>query len=235
MAKKKAKRYFTVTETNQITIRETVSSPFDKISVRIPVDADPEKVRETLLLCCNGYDKVWQADITTKFLIGKTCLVIQGRKLYRDYGYGSFEAFMKAEVYRPTLKRSTVWKGIRAAKAFPEATAAQLAAVPEKNLPVATGIAHRAKLTGKAAIKLLLEAEQQPDFVERHNGPASRPGFAVIRVVTSKSFKKEFEKWLGNREAEEALKTAIRVPDKHHHQVEHATAHVVNGGVHVAV
>lgn len=194
-----------------LSIRETLPAPLDRISIHISPNADPDKIRETLKTLTGGSVDVDRVGKALKFVIGKACLMVKQRKLYRGYGFKSNEAWLKAEVYRPGLSHGTVWKGIRAVKAFPETPAEQLAGIPEQSLTTAAQMILRKRLKGRAAAKLLGEAERMPsdEFADQYGQEALRTGFAVIRVVTTKTFKKEFERIAGE-DPEEFLKDLIR-------------------------
>ncbi len=194
----------------ELAIRETLS-PMERVQISISPASPPERVREAVSRLATDAVQVGLADKALKFLVGKACLMVKQRKLFRVYGFKSNEAWLKAEVYRPGLSHGTVWKGIRAVKAFPEAEAATLAQIPEQNLATAAQMVLRKRLTGKPAAKLLGEAEKMPsdEFADKYTGEALRTGFAVIRVVTSKSFAKEFHR-LAGEDPEGFLKELLR-------------------------
>lgn len=214
------------TDVHPIAIRETLPAPLDRLSIHISPTANPAKIRETLEICCRGIVNVERADRALKFLIGKQCLIIKARKLFREYGYQSFEAFLQAEVVRPGLKRQSVMTGIRACKTWPEASADLLAGLPHQNLTLAAGIAKRGHLTGTRAEQLLEEARKlsPEELAARHDVRCGHGSFAVIRVVTSKSFQREFERWLGDQDAEQILRDLVHnkavrrsvTPQPHH-------------------
>lgn len=187
-------------------IRETLPAPAETIRVSIPQNADPAKIRQTLEGCCQGYQAVDHARSVTKYMIGKLCLVIKQRKLYREWGYKNLQTFCQGEVYRPSLEKSTVYKAIRAVKAWPWATVEQLGAIPDDVLSIAAQRVTKGHLTRPAAEKVLEEAA----VVEPETRHRSRYG--VIRIVVTKSFKREFERWLGDRDAEGVLRKFMDSP-----------------------
>src|SRR5438046_1045397 len=96
-----------------LSIRESLS-PLERVQISISPASPPEKVREAVSNLAADSVQVSHADKALKFLMGKACLMVKQRKLYRIFGYKSNEAWLKAEVYRPGLSHGTVWKGIRA-------------------------------------------------------------------------------------------------------------------------
>lgn len=195
-----------------LTLRETLS-PLERISIQLSPSSPPERVREAVSYLAGDSVKVSSVDKTLKFMIGKACLMVKQRKLYREFGYRCNEAYLKAEVYRPGLSRPTVWKGIGIVRAFPDAAPSQLASLPESSLTLAAQIVARQHLTPRRAAKVLLQVERMSvsDFADSHGKEAERKGFSVIRILTSKSFKKEFEIAAGE-DPEKFLKALIRRP-----------------------
>lgn len=204
------------TSQTEIAIRETVSA-LDRIHVSISPSSSPEKVREAVTKLAGHSVTVTRADKAVKFLMAQACMAVRTRKLYRVYGYRTFVQFIDTEVARPGLKRASAMKAISVVRAWPEESAGRLAQITERNLREAAQIVKRERLRPKQAGKLLDDAERMTieEFAQAHGRQALRKGFAVIRVVTSKRFKHEFEQWLGDREPEEALKDLIR-PRVHH-------------------
>lgn len=197
--------------TTSLAIRETIPAPVEKLSIHLSPSADPQRVRETISKLADDSVAVSYVDKSLKFLMGKAILMVKERKLYRTYGFRSMEGWLQAEVYRPGLSHGTVWKGIRAVRAFPTVPAEQLASVPEQSLTAAAQIVLRRHLRGKAAAKILAEAERTPadEFADKHGKEATRTGFAVIRIVTSKAFQREFERAAGDN-PEQFLRELIR-------------------------
>ncbi len=200
--------------TTALAIRETIP-PVERNQIHLSPTSPPERVRETISQLAKDSVAVSYVDKSLKFLMGKACLMVKQRKLYRTFGFRSNEAWLKAEVYRPGLSHGTVWKGIRAVKAFPTTPAEQLAGIPEQSLTTAAQIVLKEHLTGKAAAKILGEAQKLPadEFADAHGREALRTGFAVIRIVTSKSFQKEFYQKAGE-DPEGFLKDLIRTNRK---------------------
>lgn len=194
----------------EIAIRETISA-MERVHIQISPSSPPEKVREAVTHLAGHSVTVNHADKAVKFLMAQACMAVKLRKLYRVYGYKTNEAFIRAEVVRPGLQRSSVMKAVSAVKAWPDATAGRLASIPEKNLRMAAQIVLRLHLKPKQAEKVLIEAERMSieEFADSHGREGTRRNYAVIRVVTSKSFKKEFDAWAGD-DPEAALKTAVR-------------------------
>lgn len=191
-----------MTEGQELTvIRETIPAPAEKIRVSIPQNADPAKIRQTLEGCCQGYQAVDHARSVTKYMIGKLCLLIKQRRLFREWGYKNLRMFCQAEVYRPSLEKSTVSKAMRAVKAWPWATVEQLGAIPDDVLSEAARRVTTGHLKRPQAERLLEEAGAT-EIEEK----AQRPRYGVIRIVVSRSFKREFERWLGDRDAEAVLR-----------------------------
>lgn len=199
------------TNITAIAVRETVSA-MERVHVSISPSSSPEKVREAVAELAGHSVTVSCADKAIRFLMAKACLAVKSRKLYRVYTYKTFSQFVVEEVARPGLKRATIMKAIAVVKAWPEERAERLAGISEKNLKEAAQIVLHGDLTTKQAAKLLDDAESLTldEFAAAHGRKAKRTGFAVIRVVTSKSFQKEFERWLGDQDPEEALKGLIR-------------------------
>lgn len=190
-------------------IRETLPAPLDTIRVSISPNADPAKIRQTLEGCCKGYQAVDHAASITKYMIGKLCVLIKQRKLYREWGYRSLRDFCGKEVYRPSLNKSTVAKAIRAVRTWPWATVEELGAVKDDVLVQAEKTVRKEQLSRAQAMKLLEEAGATEAGEE---DATQRPRYGVIRIVVSRSFKKEFERWLGDRDAEGVLRQFMERP-----------------------
>lgn len=199
------------TNKTSIVVRESVPA-MERVQISLSPNSPPEKVREAVAELAGYSVNVSCADKAVRFLMAKACLAVRSRKLYRVYTFKTFTQFVDEEVVRPGLKRATIMKAVAVVKAWPDEQAARLAAVPEKNLREAAQIVLHGDLTTKQAAKLLDDAESMTlaQFATAHGREASKKGFAVIRVVTSKSFKREFDTWLDGREPGEALKELIR-------------------------
>lgn len=204
------------TSKTSIVIRETVSA-MERVHISLSPMSPPEAVLKALNELAGHSVTVACADRAVRYLMAKACLAVKSRKLYRVYTYPNFKAFILAEVVRPGLKWATVMKAVAVVKAWPDERADRLAGVPERNLREAAQIALRGRLNTKQRAKLLDDAERMTveEFTEAHGREVARKGFAVIRVVTSKSFKREFEHWIGQRDPEEALKELIRPVRQH--------------------
>lgn len=198
------------TQVVDLSIRETVSA-IDRVHISLSTSSPPEKVREAVSKLADHSVTVNHADKAVKFLMAQACMAVKVRKLYRVYTYRSFEQFMQAEVYKPGLQRATVMKAISVVRAWPDAQPDRLASISEKNLRLAAQIVRRLHLKPKQAEKVLAEAERMSieEFADSHGRNGTRKSFAVIRVVTSKAFKREFDTWAGD-DPEEALKSAVR-------------------------
>lgn len=192
------------------TIRPAVA---DKINIHLPLNADPQRVFETLEACCEAYKVVEERRSNVTLVISRALLYIRQRRLYREYSK-KFSDFLKTQVIdRYGISRSTVYEGIQIAKAFPELTPVQFANIGARDLVWLARLAKTKSMAHPERTRLIRDAQSMPidELHEKYRAPSSRKELRVILTLrVAPRIAKAFRRALGDQDASSFLSSLLQ-------------------------
>lgn len=204
----------------QLAVRETIKSPFQgSFQISIKPDAEPKELFKALDDCFKGMEQVQRAGVEFYMATGTVLKAIRDRKAFKSVSNG-FRGYLTT-VVKPKygVERATSYQMIRYVEVLEGAPRKELIGIPIRNLNIAVKKIANLSIQADSPVarKLLLEARDTPtdEFKATHGKSAHRgTGKAVIRIVTTHKFKKEFDRWLGEQDPEAALRRLMALPSE---------------------